>query len=161
MASCSSQKEELQDAFYYPIKSYFNNEVQKLKDKNSTILKTITHNGLSESKALKIEDWEQEFALFLESDINKMAWKNSYTKDSTSNKIIYTAKEQGLRTKSIEIDLIDNKPIKFKISNVVENYLYSSQENLEYIPDSIYSIQKSQKTVILGENTYKIEGKFQ
>jgi hypothetical protein len=160
LASCNSQKEEFQEAFHYPIKSYFNSEVLKLKEKNSTVLKTITHNDVSESKELKIEDWEKEFALFLESDINKTSWKNGYTKDSTSNKITYKAIEEGLRTKFIEIDLIDHKPVKFKITNSVKNYLYSSQENLEYIPDSIYTIQKTQKTVILGENKYKIEGKF-
>ncbi|RRN77200.1 hypothetical protein EIM50_20815 [Pseudoxanthomonas sp. SGD-10] len=161
ITSCvSSEQTDTQDVFYYNFKHFFSQEVEKLTKENPTIEKTIIHNNQQESKSLKIDNWDQELALFIESDINKASWKNSYTKDSTSQRVIYTAKEESLRIRKSEVHFADGKPVKFSFVNQTSNYLYTSEEHLEYYPDSLYFIHKKQKVVLLGDNDYKITGRL-
>ncbi|MFD1631481.1 hypothetical protein [Pseudopedobacter beijingensis] len=144
---------------YFNIKGYFEKEADKLSNLNPTVHKNISYNKQVEEKEVKIEDWHQEFALFIDSDINKSSWRRSYRKDSTSYKTTYTALEDKLRTRKIEISFdTENRPLHFKIENNVSNYLYDSHEVLEYIPDSLYRINKFQKVVVLGQNDYAITG---
>lgn len=158
--SCTSEnkKAEVHEIYYFDLKSYFTKEAQKYSEQNIIITKSIAHNQSVENKDLKISNWLEEFALFIDSDINKKAWKDSYTKDSLTNKLIFKAKEEELKTQLIEIEFKLNKPSKIKIINKSHNYLYKTDEVLEYIPDSLYIINKDQKVTVLGTNNYTIKG---
>lgn len=161
MTSCvSSDNADAQDVFYYNIRRFFMQEVDKLSEQNPVIEKTIIHNKQQETRNLKIDNWTQELALFTESDINKASWKNSYERDSTAQRVIYTAKEESLRIKKAEIYFANGKPVKLSFVNKTSNYLYNSEEHLEYYPDSLYIIHKKQKVVLLGDNDYRITGKL-
>ncbi|MFC5282133.1 hypothetical protein [Pedobacter alpinus] len=142
--------------YYFDLQAYFGEQAVLLK--NKSIVKTVAKNKVAEKQNLIISNWEQEFSLFTESDINKAAWKDSYTKDSTANKIKYTAKEVDLRVRSIEINLQNLKPSKITIVNQGDNYLYHTTDTLTYIPDSLYQIKKHQKVILLGLNNYVITG---
>lgn len=163
ITSCVSdnKKPDTQDSYFYNFKAFFNAEVEKLNKRNPAVEKTITHNDQSETKTLNIHNWKQELDLFYESDINKASWKNSYTADSSASKIIYTAKEDKLRIRKAEVYFSDKQqPVRISFHNKTANYLYSSEERLDYYPDSLYTIHKKQKVVLLGENDYHITGKF-
>lgn len=153
-------KEVKQQASYFDLKGYFSNMAQQLHKSNPTVDKSVAKNELTEAKKLKINNWEQELALFIEADINKPAWKDSYRKDSTATKITYTSKDPDLKTQKIEISLEKGIPVKFSISTTVANLLYHTAEQLEFYPDSAYSISKHQKVVLIGENDYLIKGKL-
>lgn len=158
--SCASENNnsEVREIYYFDLKTYFSNEAEKLSKQKQLVNKSITHNDSVEEKHLQINNWAEELALFIESDINKISWKDSYKRDSTSNKITYTAKEDDLKTQSIEIEFSANKPSKFRIINKTHNYLYKTDETLEYIPDSLYLINKKQQVTLLGRNDYLIQG---
>ena len=160
LSSCESgsDKKDLQELSYYDIKGFFEREIEKLQKANPDVKKTTAYNQEEEVKVLKIAKWEQELALFSESDINKSSWKGSYKIDSLPNQLIYTAKEDDLRTRKIVIDFKDNKPSKFFIKNRTSNYLYTSSEDLIFYTDSLYDIVKDQKVTLLGENHYRITG---
>lgn len=161
LISCTSEKNsnsEVHEIYYFDLKTYFTQEAQKLSKQKLLINKSITHNTEIEEKQLQINNWKDELALFIESDINKVSWKNSYKIDSTVNKLTFTAKEDDLKTQSIEIEFSDNNPSKFKIINKTHNYLYKTDEILEYFPDSLYLINKKQQVTLLGENDYLIKG---
>ncbi len=73
----------------------------------------------------------------------------------------YAAKDLSLKTREINIYFSKSGRIdRVSINNRVENILYTSREQLEYYPDSIYSIIKTQEVELLGKNTYIITGKF-
>ena len=146
---------------YFDLKGYFSSTAQQLHKRNPTVAKTVAKNELTEAKKLKIGNWVQELALFSEADINKPAWKDSYTKDSTATEITYTSKDPDLKTQKIEIFLEKGLPVKFSIYTRVTNLLYDTDERLEFYPDSAYTIKKHQKVVLLGENNYVIKGNFQ
>ncbi len=161
LTACSfSDKKKEQAVNYYNLQKYFFEEAGRLNQSKPKVVKTVKHNNVSETQNIKIEDWTQELALFIESDINKAAWKNSYQKDSTSTKISYIAKEENLRTRKIVILLNDNKPTKISITNQTKNNLYHTKEELIYIPDSLYQIDKFQDVKVLGINNYQVRGIF-
>lgn len=161
LSGCFSKaKEEPRAIFYFDLKGYFTRLADKLNQQNPQIYKTVSKNNSAESKSIKIPNWKEEFALFINADINKAAWKDSYSKDSTASKIVYTTKDPDLKTQKILINLKDGKPTRFYIETKVSNLLYQTSEKLAFFPDSLYEIEKSQKVIFLGNNNYEIIGKL-
>lgn len=159
--SCKESTNQNNRAIYYfDLKSYFINQAYKLQSHNKPIEKTVSKDGLQEKKAIMVNDWNEEFSLFLNSDINKSSWRDSYKKDSSTNKIIYQAKSNQLITKTIEIYLLNKKPCLIKIHNSDKNYLSEKDEILSFYPDSIYKIQKTQKIAFGKRHVYLITGKL-
>ncbi len=165
--SCSQEKaEESNEEYFFSLKNYFENEAQRLTNQHSVVLKEVKRNNASEEKEIEIPDWRKEFGLFIESDINKLSWKDSYQKIARQNEsgsrdtLIYQCKNSELRTREIMI-IKENKQIQeIVIKNKVQNYLYSSDEELKYYPDSLYEINKKQDVILLGSNAYYISGHF-
>ncbi len=146
---------------YFDIRGFFNSEATRLGNKNTVVLKTVSDNHSSEEKKVTIADWQNELELFSESDINKASWKDSYKTEKKSNTVIYVAAEPGLRTRKISITRsLAGKISRIQIENKAENMLYTSVENLNYYPDSLYIIDKFQKVRILGPHHYIITGKL-
>jgi len=149
---------------YFDIRKYFNDEALRLAKQYPQIIKTVSYNGQEETKTIAIKHWQQEFSSFIESDINKAAWKDSYIrKEEHDYAVSFIATDTTLHTRRIEIFFQpghDTTIEKIEISNFTTNMLYKTREQLVYIPDSIYVIEKNQKVRLLGNNDYKITGKF-
>ena len=145
---------------YFDIKKYFSAEAARLTKQYPRILKTVSYNGQQETKQINIKHWQQELNLFIESDINKPAWRNSYAIVTTDTGITYTTVDTTLHTQQISITLKDKKVTGIHIINLTQNMLYQTKENLFYHPDSIYTIKKYQTVKLLGSNDYQITGKF-
>jgi hypothetical protein len=146
---------------YFDLKTYFEKEAVRLQKHDLILTKTVNQNGESEKKDIKIADWKSEFAFFTASDINKPAWRNSYRVIKNGNQLTYLSQDNGLRTKKIEV-YSDSQGIVKRISifNKTSNLLYTSTEELQYFPDSIYTINKQQKVLLNGMNTYQIKSEF-
>jgi hypothetical protein len=146
---------------YFDLKTYFKNEAQRLQQKKHAVIKTVTKNDLHESRTTTIGNWENELGLFSDADINKPAWKDEYEVKQMGDEIQYLAKNSKLKTKAININKSETgKIIHIFILNEVNNYLYSSREELHYFPDSLYSIRKKQKIQIIGSNDYAVSGRI-
>lgn len=155
-------KPEIQEKpAYFDIKGYFKSEAAKLAGQHKPISKTIVHNGVSETKTVDIKDWQQELNMFISADINKPAWKNSYTVQQTANSIVYRAKENDLETRDIIITKKDGK-VKWILifTHTPKNILYDTKAKLSWFPDSAYQIQKTQTVKLLGKNSYDISGRL-
>jgi hypothetical protein len=161
LSSCVKNKTDFaNEEYFFSLKNYFENEARRLSKEQPTILKEVKRNSSAEEKEMKIQNWEKEFGLFIESDINKISWKDSYQEIIHQDTLIYQSKDPKLRTQEIVI-VKENKQIKeIFIKNIIENYLYSSVEELKYYPDSIYQINKKQDVILLGSNAYYIAGYF-
>src|SRR5882757_7054826 len=93
-SACRPDVEENGDALkYFDIKGYFTKDIARLNKLNRPVFKTVSHNGVTESKTVHIDNWGHELDLFLGADINKPAWKNSYTIVNENGILIYKAKE--------------------------------------------------------------------
>lgn len=159
-SSCSSAPGEhaQKQKYFFDIAGYFSQQASTLA--NQSIVKTVSKNQATETKTVIIKNWEQELQLFLECDINKPAWKDSYKKDSTNNVLSYTATDPELKVRTIQINFNGQKPKKIEIKTESKNLLYHTTEKLVFIPDSVYQITKHQKVILLGLNDYEITGRF-
>ena len=162
LSSCFSKNKEeaVRHIYFFDLQSYFKEQALTLNKTAKKINKTVAKNEITEEKLVSINNWETELALFINADINKPDWKDSYTKDSTATKVIYTATDKDLRTQRIEINLYHSKATQFVIDTQEDNLLYHSTEHLEYIPGVLYVIKKHQKVFLLGLNNYEIKGQF-
>ena len=143
---------------YFDLKGYFTKDTARLNKLYNQVDKTVTYNGAAEQKKVKITDWGRELDLFIRSDINKPAWKNSYTVVSNNDFLLYKAKDPDLQTQEMLIKL-DKRQVKWMlIYNRDHNLLYTTTEKLTYYPDSLYMISKMQKVRLMGTNFYKIKG---
>lgn len=146
------------DLKYFDIKGFFTADTARLRKLNHITHKMVYHNGVKETKDVHIGNWGLELNLFSQSDINKPAWRDSYTVVKTDNIEIYRAKDPDLKTREIMVKKEDGKVKWLVIFNKTNNLLYQTSEKLSYFPDSIYIIQKYQKVRLLGANQYLIKG---
>ena len=164
--SCSSDApSKVQNVQFFDLKKYFTDEAGRLTKLNPLITKTAAHNTISETDKMRITSWTNELSSFTESDINKPAWKASYTVQSTNDFLIYKAKDPELKTRDIIIKK-DGSSIKWILifnhttGLMAKKVLYEMVEKLSYFPDSLYLIQKTQRVRLMGTNTYNIRGEF-
>jgi hypothetical protein len=127
------------------------------------LLLILTSCKPAEEKGLKPQyediqiNWQNELSLFIGSDINKAAWRNSYKIMENKSSISYHAIDTNLRTREILIKKdMSGKPEHILIKNISRNHLYESSEILVYIRDSLFSIDKNQKVLFMGKNSFKI-----
>lgn len=147
---------------YFSLADFFSEEASKLQQSNPEIFKTVAKNGEQEEKRIQVADWRSEFALFIDADINKPAWRNSYQVDSVGSSVTYTSTDPALRTKEIRVDTSPTGAVKhIRITNQASNMLYQTDEQLDYYVDSIYRIEKHQQVRIIGKSHYTITGEWQ
>jgi len=159
LPSCKPDvKETGAELKYFDIKGFFTADTARLNKLNILVLKTVNHNGITESKKVKIGNWGRELDLFISSDINRPAWKDSYKIISSDSSVIYEATDPDLKMREMVIKNINGKVKWILIYNRTKNVLYQTTEKLSYFPDSLYIIDKSQSVRIMGANYYKIKG---
>lgn len=162
---CSSCKPDIKETGatlkYFDLKSFFNADTARLNKLNPVVTKTVAHNGDSQTKKVKIDNWGRELGLFIDADINKPAWQNSYTISSDSSTLIYTTKDLSLKMAEMIIKHDKQKVKWIMILNHTSNMLYTTTEQLSYYPDSLYLIEKRQHVRLMGNNYYRIEGKIE
>ncbi|GAB2975915.1 hypothetical protein GCM10027049_08280 [Mucilaginibacter puniceus] len=151
-------KEDGVKAKYFDLKAFFKADAKRLSRLNKPVRKTVTHNGVTETKEVKIDDWSRELSLFSESDINKPAWRDSYKVQTTPTMVIYTATDDDLKTREIIVNKTGERVKYIRIYNYTKNKLYYTYEKLTYWPDSLYKIEKTQHVRLLGLNKYVITG---
>lgn len=159
LPSCKPDIENSNTKFF-DLKGFIHADSLRLTKLNHITRKMVAHNGVKETKDVHINNWGSELSLFSQSDINKPAWRDSYTIVKSDNIEIYRAKDPDLRTREIIIKKEGGKVkwIMIRNSTSTKNWLYQTKEKLSYFPDSIYIIQKYQKVRLLGANTYLIKG---
>ena len=145
---------------YFDIRGFFDKEILRLSSENPTVQKTVVHNGISELKPVKIPNWKNELDVFSASDLNKPSWRDSYNINISNDALDYTARDSSLKIKKIRINKSGDKITSIDIETQVSNEIYNSTEILNYYPDSLYKIRKTQTVKLLGTNTYQIIGKI-
>jgi hypothetical protein len=175
--SCNSkEREKSKVKTYFDLEGYFKKEALRLSKKNRPILKTVWINGKSEQKTITIKNWEKEFGVFIDADINKASWRGSFkklTKEKNKERVeggsyilssneltTYTSNSNKIPVKKIEVIRAKGKVRSIKVYIYNSNDLYASQDTLSYFPDSLYEIKKVQHIKLLEEKKYQIVGEF-
>ena len=146
--------------YFFDLKGFIGKEAQRMNAEGSPLLKTVLRENSVEKKLSEV-DWAEELQLFMESDINKAAWKNSYKKVVRGDTTFFIATDENLRTTAIRLERDGTGKLnRIGITNKTSNFLYSSVETLSYFPDSAYVIEKTQSVRLLGDNNFKIIGEL-
>ena len=161
LAACKPDVKQTGAALtFFDIQGYFQKDTSVLQKKKPPVLKTVTHNGQTQSKTVHIADWGKELNLFFAADINRPAWKDSYTVVDNSDFLIYKAKDPELQTRQVIIKKGKDKTnvAWLLIYTRTKNFLYQTTAKLTYYPDSLYIIEQQQHVRLMGNNTYMIKG---
>jgi hypothetical protein len=149
---------------FFDLKTFFIQERDKLKDIKKTIKKASV-DGVVEEKTVDSIDLEKELALFVDSDINKIAWQDKYKVDSlfSNNKLSqvdYLAKDDQLKTNQLTVyfnnDDVDSIIIIRRITSLVANI----EQHLKYVPSRGYSIKSRQETSLSSVHVLELDVQF-
>lgn len=152
---------------FFDLSNFIEKEVTDKKDQVKKIRKTISLDGVVETKELENFDLAKETELFLTADINKVAWLDRYETDSIFyeggqlEKLIYKSIADDLRTKRLMIHY-DTKNIIDSI--LVEqsgiSVLARSVQKLLYLPASGYRIENQQDITALDQHKLIVDVTF-
>lgn len=145
---------------YFDLKGYFAGEAARLNAEQPRIHKTVMVNDSTESKDLRIADWQKELSIFSDADLNKSAWKGLFQVKNTDSIELYTSDNEKVPVKELKIIKKNGKVQGLQILIRNSNTLYTSSDTLSYFPDSLYEVKKNQHIRLLTEKKYRISGKF-
>lgn len=161
--SCNEEVKENQTKKYFDLKGLIESQIKTLNKQKPAIQKSILMSEKSENQVIKTIDWSKELELFMQADLNKPAFIQSYRVDSSSMGVRYTLKEtEKLPVKYLNITNTgeDGMNIEALVNN--ENYLYETERHLKLslknnqITD--YEISGFQKIVFGDKKNFKING---
>ena len=138
---------------YYDVTGFFGGEIKRLTEGGMKIKKTVTVNGQSETKVIEKPNFEEEFKMFVASDINRPAWSDKYHIKRTDQSnhdytTEYWAKDKNLKTQSMKI-VQQNGSTSFTmdIHNRDKSVVTESDSYLFYDKNNGFSITNSQQLV--------------
>jgi hypothetical protein len=162
--SCSTPENNDQNLPYYDWANYLKSEISYLSTQSKMVHKSILLGNKKEDKVIKSMNWENEWAVFLEADINKPAYKLSYDNLSEDGLVWYSSKigeKVPVKTFKMQVDII-GKPMQVEIEIIQSNFLFETRKklNMNVVDGHVetYSIEGFQKIRYLPATTYKLMG---
>jgi len=163
ISGCIETKEQA-GTNYFSISSFLTAETQLLEKQHVQIDKKVTQKSTTETKREMLPDWKQELKPFFECDIDKAAWKNSYTIDTavtdSSMVIYYKSKEKKAPVRLMSVNYINGKVTTIYISFEKSNAWFAMKQELTYYPNKGYIIKGEQKMALADKNTYEISANY-
>ncbi len=135
LSACQTPTEENQaPPVYYDVKGFVQNQIQLLNQQKPRVEKTMVVGNDEEKRSTKEVDWRKEFELFVQADINKPAYRQSYAiarPDSlTYEYTILTKEDLPVRYLKVVLDKPNGQPTLIEAKILAENKLYESEKNL-------------------------------
>ena len=137
-------------AAFFDLRSYVNEEVDRLTSRKTKVTKTITLNGKTETKELDDLNFANDLRIFREADINKPAWVEKYaTKSETlsgSHQLTtYEALDSNLVTRQLLVEEDLGEVTRITIQRKTGTVLSDGNHWLEYVPATGYSMTTQQE----------------
>lgn len=150
---------------YFDLNGFIEKEIRELG--TVKVIKNSRINGDEQSieQEYTPEDWEKELAVFVEADINKATYVQSYTTEVDTKYLVHELKEgEKGRLKNMTITYGEDEVTQLTIKLKKESLFYTSTTtaalyfsartfNLDH-----YSIETTQKVMFMSPNNIKISG---
>lgn len=149
---------------YFDLSTVIQSQIKILNEKKPSFTKTVWDENTPETKTVIIQDWAKEFELFLQADLNKPAYLNSYEVIETDTLLNYRLKStESLPVKSLTIHKVNGQLESIEATVQKKNYLYESDKQIRLHlaggqVDS-YFINGTQQLVFSDKKVFKIEAK--
>jgi hypothetical protein len=160
MACSDTNQQQKLPQQYFDLKGYMQQEAARLNQTKPLVFKTVSVNDSTESRKVRIADWNKELANFSDADINKSAWQGMFKVERNKQQEVYSSNDDKVLVKKLEISRKNNKITSIKVLLNTSNYLYHSTDTLAYYPDSLYEIRKTQQIRFLSVKRYLVKGTF-
>jgi len=172
--SCNSeiQDKQNQEKRFYDVAGFVSQQVAQLNDAKPRVLK-MTVMGTETNQIITTDiDWKKELELFSQADINKPAFRQSYSANRPdSSTYLYVSKEGDrlpVRQLKIVVDSL-NSPVSIEAIVKSENKLYTSEKTIAMsceqsgkgIRISSYRVKGFQKLVMMEKKPFLIDATIQ
>ncbi len=118
---------------YFDLKGFVEKQIAAFQKTNPVVRKEVTVNEESETLVTPKIDWTKELELFLQADLNKPAYTQSYFVDTLSDNTVSYRLRQGEHLPVQFLEVIrdeENRPSKIKATLLEKNYLFESEKIL-------------------------------
>ncbi len=151
---------------FFDLKGYMSEQVEGLKASKPRVKKRVSINGKSEEQLSDDINFEEELAIFINSDINKPAWSDKYSKDSSFSggqlqNIRYLAKEENLKTQMMQVSFSGSAVSKIELKNRASAAIVTAEETMTYTPGKGYSIIYKEMPVLAEAKNFTVEAVFE
>ena len=169
MASCDQGPAEAyygDQRSYYDLPSFINKQAKNLNEKKQWVRKHVTKDGHSHIIERGNIIWEDELDAFLESDINRPAWRGEFTVDTIDLTreflVTYETENEQIPVKKVvvSIDKESKQCLRITVDRETKNFLYSSQQSLFFTNGEGYMMKGKLSVSLLFDSEYSIESEF-
>lgn len=167
LSSCQpSQKEAAEmEARFFDLKGFISAEMERLNQEQPSVRKKVSINGKTEEHDFQQLHYEKELDVFIQSDINRLAWYDKYQVDSLMENgqlkaLTYTATDPKLKTQSLEIILANAKVESLRIANQSTTFIAKAQQFATYSPQSGYALESLQSNILGNKRNISMEVRF-
>ncbi|WP_229215151.1 hypothetical protein [Dyadobacter bucti] len=173
LMSCENSEVERNDVkYYYDLKGFINNQIIVLNEKKPKVTKDLIIDGHKEVSTTNDVDWKKELELFIQSDLNKPSYQQSYTvvrADSLSYEyILKPGEDLPIRHLDIKLDSATHQPVAVHALLKSENKIYTSEKNISLtctkrenlLEISSYSVAGYQKLAFMKRKSFNVSAKI-
>lgn len=152
--------------YYYDLPAFISKQISNLKSKKQWVRKHVTKDGRSHIIERGDIDWNEELGVFLESDINRPAWRGEFNIDSISLErvfvITYKTENPEIPVKNVvvTVDKDTKQCLQISVDRRTENFLYSSDQSLFFTTGEGYIMKGKLSVSYLFDSEYSIESEF-
>ncbi|QRR02279.1 hypothetical protein [Dyadobacter sandarakinus] len=162
------EKSTDQKKVYFDLKGFIDNQIVYLSEKKPPLIKHAMLDGTQEDHTIKVVDWKKELELFMQADINKPAYNNSYSVDSSRANFLHyslkTTEKLPVRDLQIQLDSVTRVPVFVKALLQSENKIYKSEKTIQLHCTkknnlwgiSGYAVTGYQKLVLMDKREFNI-----
>lgn len=161
---CESGQEihDTVDGPYFSLSAYFKKQADELSKKQVRLKKTVVRDGYTEERETETPDWQKEFSIFTDCDLNRKSWIGRYASDSmhagNDLRISCLSLDSNLRVKRVEILMRSDTLRELTIESRLSNFYYSSGVWMHYSPVEGFSIRSEQAIRFLKSHRFSIRG---
>lgn len=169
LGSCTQDPTEVyfdDERNYYDLPSCMRKQVDALNTMGKHVRKKLTKDGHTQVLEHGNVNWDEELELFLDSDINRPAWRGAFKADTVQLErmyvITYRTENEEIPVKNVvvTIDKENKQCLRLTIDRQTDNFLYTSVQKLFFTPGEGYTIKGSLKVVFLFESEFAVESTF-
>ncbi|MFC2176064.1 hypothetical protein ACFLR1_03750 [Bacteroidota bacterium] len=169
LCSCTKNPVEIyykDQRAYYDIPKFINAQSTNLDKKKQWVRKTVTKDGRTHIIERGDIEWNDELSAFIDSDINRPAWRGSFKVDTISLDrvwvITYKTEVSEIPVKNVVVtmDKESKECLQVTVDKSTENFLYTSNQKLFYTTGEGYMLKGKLSVTYLFESEYAIESEF-
>lgn len=164
LSACQSTPQNAGKPLYWDVSGFFQQQVDALQHEAPQWEKKVQIAGKQEVKVLQDVDWSTELALFLESDLNKVAYTGYVSEQTDDSLTIFQVTEPDLPIREVKVAWsAPQVPARVEIQWHSENKVYETDRTLKaYFTQGKldgYAIQTYQKIIGLSPDEVWVQGK--